>query len=225
MKKHERLDQTTAPDGTVLTLHRHDGAYTIQVGTVELMSTRRHHSEERFAELTCAPLAARTGARVLVGGLGMGFTLRAALRVLGADAQVVVAELVEGVIRWNRNPAYPLAHDVLADPRVALVHADVADVLREAAAPGAGFDAILMDVDNGADALTTAGNAALYDSSGIRLAMAALRADGRLAYWAAQAEPRFEAALRRAGLTVEVTRERAHATSGPRQHVLYVARR
>ena len=219
MKRHERLDQTTAPDGTVLTLGRHDGAYTIRVGTVELMSTRRHHSEERFAELACAPLAGRTGARVLIGGLGLGFTLRAALRVLAPDARVVVAELVEGVIRWNRTPEYGLAADALADPRVELRHADVGDVLREARD---GFDAILMDVDNGADALTHAGNAALYDSSGIRLAMAALREGGRLAYWAAQDEPRFEAALRRAGLEVEVSRERAHATSGPRQHVLYV---
>ena len=223
MKRHERLDQTTAPDGTVLTLHRHDGAYTIRVGTVELMSTRRHHSEERFAELACAPLAHRPGARVLVGGLGLGFTLRAALAVLARDARVVVAELVEGVIRWNRTPEYGLAADALADPRVVLRHADVADVLREARGSAEMYDAILMDVDNGTDAITHAGNAALYDAPGIRLAMAALREGGRLAYWAAQEEPAFEAALRRAGLAVEVSRERAHATSGPRQHVLYVA--
>jgi spermidine synthase len=223
MKRHERLDQTTAPDGTVLTLGRHDGAYTIRVGTVELMSTRRHHSEERFAELACAPLATRAGARVLIGGLGLGFTLRAALRVLAPDARVVVAELVEGVIRWNLTPEYGLAADALADARVALRHADVADVLREARGSAGGYDAIMMDVDNGTDAITHAGNAALYEARGIRLAMDALRAGGRLAYWAAQDEPAFEATLRLAGLTVEVSRERAHATSGPRQHVLYVA--
>lgn len=224
MKKHERLDETTAPDGTVLSLHRHDGAYAIRIGTVELMSTRRHHSEERFGELACAPLAGRAGSRVLVGGLGLGFTLRAVLRTIAADARVVVAELVEGVIRWNRNAAYGLAADALADPRVELRHADVADVLRDAVAPAAQFDAILMDVDNGTDAISHAGNAALYRDSGIRLAMAALREGGRLAYWAAQEEPRFESALRRAGLEVQVHRERAHAASGPRQHVLYLGR-
>ena len=224
MKKHERLDETTAPDGTVLSLHRHDGAYAIHVGTVELMSTRRHHSEERFGELACAPLAGRSGARVLVGGLGLGFTLRAVLRTVAADARVVVAELVEGVIRWNREPAYGLAADALADPRVDLRHADVADVLRAARTHESRFDAILLDVDNGTDAITHAGNAALYRAGGIRLAMDALREGGRLAYWAAQEEPAFEMLLRKQGLAVEVERARAHASKGPRQHVLYLCR-
>lgn len=221
MRPFERLDRATAPDGTELTLYRHDGAYTIRIGAVELMSTRRRHSEERFAALACAPLRDRAGAQVLVGGLGFGFTLRAALEALAADAHVVVAELVEAVIRWNQSPEYPLAGPALRDPRVELRHADVADVLRER--PGR-FDAILLDVDNGAEALTTAGNAALYRDAGIREAAAALRPDGRLAYWSADDDPAFERALRRVGLAVEATRVRAHATSGGR-HTLYVARR
>ncbi len=220
MKPTERLGAATAPDGTVLTLYRHDGAYSIRVAGVELMSTRRRGSEERLAALACAPLPREAPARVLVGGLGLGFTLRAALGALGPDARVVVAELVEGVIAWNRDPALGLAVDALGDPRVALRHADVADVLREA--PGA-FDAVLLDVDNGPAALTTAGNARLYRDDGIRLAAAALRPGGRLAYWSADPEPAFEAALRRAGLAVDVERARAHGTAGPR-HVLYVAR-
>lgn len=220
MKRLERLAEATAPDGTVLTLLRRDGDYAIRAGNVELMSTRRYHSEEQLAEHACAPLRQRTGARVLIGGLGFGFTLRAALRVLPADAGVVVAEIVAEVIEWNRNPEYGLAADALADPRVTLRHADVADVLRE----GRGaYDAIMLDVDNGAQALTTGGNAALYRRAGIRLAVSALRPGGRIAYWSADADPRFAALLRGAGLTVEEVRVRAHATSGG-SHTLLLAR-
>jgi spermidine synthase len=220
MKPTERLGTATAPDGTVLTLYRHDGAYSIRVNGVELMSTRRHHSEDRLAELACAPVAGRAGVRALIGGLGLGFTLRAALTVLAADAHVVVAELVADVIAWNRTPEYGLAADALADPRVELRHADVADLLR--AAPGA-YDAIMLDVDNGAESFTTAGNARLYGAGGIRTAIAALRPGGRLAYWSAEVDPAFERALRRAGLAVDVARVRAHASAGG-WHALYVAR-
>jgi spermidine synthase len=220
LKRLERLGEATAPDGTVLTLYRHDRAYSIRVAGVELMSTRRYHSEEQLAELVCRPLETSSGARVLIGGLGFGFTLRAALRVLPADARVVVAEIVGGIIEWNRNPEYPLAADALADPRVELRHADVADVLRE----GRGaYDAIMLDVDNGADALTTGGNAELYRSRGVRVAADALRPGGRLAYWSADDDPRFENVLRAAGLSVEVVRVRAHATAGG-PHTLFIAR-
>lgn len=220
MKPVECLGTAVAPDGTVLTLSRHDGAYSIRVGGVELMSTRRHQSEDRLAELACAPLRQVVGARVLIGGLGLGFTLKAALGVLAADARVVVAELVAGVIAWNRTPEYGLAAEALDDPRVALRHADAADVLREGRAA---FDAVVLDVDNGAEAFTTAGNAVLYGAAGIRLAVAALRPGGRLAYWSADADPAFEAALRRAGLAVDRVRVRARPGGGP-WHTLYVAR-
>jgi len=221
LKRFERLDETTSPDGTVLTLYRHDGAYFIRVNGVELMSTRRYHSEERLAELVCAPLRQSPGARVLIGGLGFGFTLRAALRVLGDDAEVLVVELLEAVIRWNRDAQYGLGAAALGDPRVTLLHDDVAHVL--ASSPG-GFDGIMLDVDNGTDALTTTQNARLYRDAGIRTAAAALRPGGRLAYWSADADPQLARALRRTGLTVEATPVRAHATTGPR-HFVYVARR
>lgn len=221
MKKLERLDQATAPDGTVLTLYRHDAAYVIRVGEVELMSTRRHNSEDRLAELVCAPLHDRTDARVLIGGLGLGFTLKTALRVLGPDARVVVSEIVDTVIGWNRNPEYQLSVAALDDPRVDLRHGDVADVLRTS--PGA-FDAIMLDVDNGAEPLIISGNRQLYRDAGIRQAVAALRPGGQVAYWSVNRDPSFEASLRGAGLVVEVTESRAHATSGP-WHTLYVARR
>ena len=220
MKRNERLGEATAPDGTVLTLYRHDGNYVIRVGGAELMSTRRFHSEEQLAERVCRPLEHTGGARVLIGGLGFGFTLRAALRTLPADARVVVAEIVSGVIEWNRNPEYPLAAEALADPRVELRLADVANVIRE----GRGrYDAIMLDVDNGPDALTTGGNAALYRGQGVREAAAALRPGGRLAYWSADEDPEFAALLRRAGLAVESVRVRAHSTSGG-GHTLLLAR-
>ncbi|HEU5174671.1 MAG TPA: hypothetical protein VFT96_07960 [Gemmatimonadaceae bacterium] len=219
MKKRERLGDARSPDGTEMTLWRHDGDYTIRVGAVELMSTRRHHSEDALAELACAPLRDRAGVRVLIGGLGLGFTLRAALRLLPADARVVVAELVEEIVEWNRT--YELADDALRDPRVELRHADVADVLR---ASRGEFDAILLDVDNGPDALTSSGNAQLYRATGIAAAVAALRKGGRLAYWSSSDDPEFAESLRDAGLTVETTRVRAHVTAGP-MHTLLVAQR
>jgi spermidine synthase len=221
LKRFERLDQTTSPDGTVLTLYRHDDAYYIRANGVELMSTRRHHSEERLAELVCTPLRETPKARLLIGGLGFGYTLRAALRSLRADASVVVVELLEAVIHWNENPEWGLGEDALRDPRVELHHDDVARVL---ASSPAHFDGIMLDVDNGADPLTTARNAGLYRDAGIRTAAAALRPGGRLAYWSAGEDPKLARALRRAGMTVEPTTARAHATTGPR-HVLYVAHR
>jgi spermidine synthase len=218
MKRVERLGEAAAPDGTLLTLYRHDGAYSIRADGKELMSTRRHHSEDVLAELVCAPLADREEARVLIGGLGLGFTLRAALRLLAADAQVVVAEIVEEVIRWNQHPDYALAAEALRDPRVDLRHADVATVL---AASAGEFDAIMLDVDNGAAAMTTKGNAALYRAEGIRRAAAALRPGGRLAYWSAEDDPAFEKALRRERMAVEVHRVRAHPTLKT-WHTIYV---
>jgi len=221
VKPYEHLDDATAPDGTVLSLYRHDGAYLIRIGGVELMSTRRFHSEERLAELACAACTALPAPRVLIGGLGFGFTLRAALRTLPAGAQVVVAEVVERVIAWNRNPAYPLAAASLADPRTELVHADVRSVL---SAGRGGFDAILLDVDNGPDALTSRGNASLYSAAGVALAVAALRPAGTLGYWSAHPAPAFERTLRGAGLRVETHRVPAHATAGT-LHSLFIGQR
>lgn len=222
MKRHERLDATTAPDGTVLTLYRHDGEYAILVGGIELMSTRRPHSEERLAELVCTPLRDAAAPHVLIGGLGLGFTLRAALRVLPADARVTVVELLGDVIRWNQHPEYALAGDALRDPRVTLVHDDVARTL--AASLGM-FDGIMLDVDNGADAMVTSHNARLYDTAGIRMAVAAMRAGGRLAYWSADPDPAFAETLRRCGLTVETNEARPYAgAKGGPAHALYVTR-
>lgn len=219
MKKLERLGEARTPDGTVLTLFRHDRDYLIKAGGAELMSTRRHHSEDKLAELACTPLRGRPDARALIGGLGFGFTLKAALRILPSDAHVVVAELVRAVIDWNENPDYDLARTALRDSRVELRHDDVARLLRE----GMGrYDAIMLDVDNGPDPMTTSGNGALYGDAGVRMSAAALRPGGRLVYWSAQDDRGFERTLRRAGLTVSTSRVWSHGTSGV-LHTLFVA--
>ena len=219
MKKLHRLAETRTPDGTVLALFQHDGHYLIRADGAELMSTRHHHSEDKLAELACDPLRERSASCVLIGGLGFGFTLKAALRILPADAHVVIAELVRAVIDWNENDEYQLSSAALRDPRVELRHGDVGRVLRDSA--GA-FDAIMLDVDNGPDPMTTSGNGALYTDAGIRMSVTALRPGGRLVYWSAQDDRKFVRTLRRAGLMVETARAWSHGTSGV-MHTLFIA--
>jgi spermidine synthase len=211
MKPTRLLDRGATPDGTPLTLHEHDGALSIRVGGVELMSTRQHHSEERLAELACTGLGNRPRAAVLIGGLGLGFTLRETLRHVAADATVVVAELVPAVIAWNRKAAYGLAADVIDDPRVEVVARDVAAVL---AASRRRFDGIMLDVDNGARGLTAAANDGLYGMNGLGAARAALKPGGRLAVWSAGPDARFAARLEEAGFVVEVVKARTHPSGG-----------
>ena len=211
MKPTRLLDRSVTPDGTPLTLHEHDGTLSIRVGGVELMSARQHHSEERMAELACADLASRRRAAVLIGGLGLGYTLRETLRHVAADATVVVAELVPAVIAWNRNPAYRLAADVIDDPRVEIVVGDVAELLARSRGR---FDRIMLDVDNGASGLTAAGNDDLYGLDGLGAARAALKPTGRLAVWSAGPDHRFVARMEEAGFTVEVVKVRTHPTGG-----------
>jgi spermidine synthase len=220
MKPYERLGEARTPNGTVIALHRHDGAYLIKADGVELMSTRRHLSEDRLAEVACAPLRDTSRARVLIGGLGLGFTLRAALRELREDAEVVVAELLAEVIEWNSDPRYELSSEAMRDPRVRVVQDDVVDVLRENA--GA-FDAIMLDTDNGPDGMLMSESSRLYSARGIADTKAALRPGGAVVYWSVGDDPRFAGALRGSGLDVSALRVRAHATAGP-MHTLYVAK-
>ncbi len=219
MKRYEQLGEARTPSGTVLTLYRHDGAFLIWADGIELMSTRRHLSEDRLAEIACAPIRDRTGARVLVGGLGLGFTLRAALRALREDAEVVVAELVPEVVAWNADPVFGISVQSMRDPRVVIVQGDVSNVLRD---NPAGFDAIMLDTDNGPDGLLMSENASLYSRHGVRITVAALRVGGSLVYWSVGDDPGFERALRGAGLDITAERVRAHDTTGP-MHTLYSA--
>ena len=219
MKPLERLGETRTPNGSLIALYRHDGAYLIRADGVELMSTRRHHSEDRLAEVACAPLRGTPRARVLIGGLGLGFTLRAALAQLDHDAEVLVAEFLADVIAWNANPDYNLSAVAMADARVTIVHDDVVNVLRT---NRAGFNAIMLDTDNGPDGMIMSENAPLYSTFGVYTTIAALKPQGTIVYWSVGADAKFVHALTHAGLTVETLSVRAHVTSGP-MHTLFVA--
>jgi spermidine synthase len=220
MKKWTCLDSALIPGGKTVSLNEHDGEYAIRIDGAELMSTRRHASEEKVAELACRHAALVPNARVLIGGLGFGFTLKAALSLLRADARIEVAEIVPAVVAWNCNPSYPLASEALAEPRVTVRQQDVCEIIRESRG---GFDGIVMDVDNGPAALSTEANRRLYDPAGLRSTFAALRPGACVAYWSAFPDGAFEKALARAGFAVEVHRCRAHANSGSR-HFVFVGR-
>ncbi len=221
MKKTTLLATSTTPDGRPMTLLAHDADRIIRVDGIELMSTRQHHSEERLGELACASLATTRGPRVLIGGLGMGFTLRAALDCLPPDAKVVVAEIMPAVIEWNREPAHGLGADCLADQRVEVVAEDVAEFLRRGADR---YDAVILDVDNGTTALTTRGNDRLYRATGVGQVRKSLRSGGCAAYWSAHADPAFEELLAASGFDVTVERVRPHAkATGGSWHFLFLA--
>lgn len=188
----------------------------------ELMSSRMSGSEEALANLTIDRLAGRTAPHLLIGGYGMGFTLRAALARLGPDARVTVAELVPEIIDWARGPMEELMAGCLDDPRVTLAMGDVADII----ADGAGrYDAILLDVDNGPDGLVRDANDRLYSARGLQVAKAALRPGGVLAVWSAGTDPAFTRRLHDAGFKVDEVKVRARSNGKGPQHVIWFARR
>ena len=220
MRPWEALGETTTPDGTILTLTRHSTEYVILADGKSLMSSRMHGSEEEMAALACRRARALEQPCVLVGGLGMGFTLRATLDLLPPAAIVVLGELVPAVVDWNRGPLGSLADHPLKDTRVRVAMGDVGVTLRSS--PGR-FDVILLDVDNGPSAFTESGNAGLYDNRGVAAARAALRRDGVLAVWSAREDRKFEQRLRHAGFSVQVERVRARLKKGGPRHTIFLA--
>ena len=218
----EVLGETVAPDGTRLALTRRGQEYVILANGKSLMSNRMHGSEEALASHGLTALPTPNAPHVLVGGLGMGYTLRATLDHVPAAASVVVAELLPTVVEWNRGPLGPLAHQPLNDRRVRVRHGDVAETMR--ANPGA-FDAILLDVDNGPAAFTTDFNGGLYDNAGVANARAALKPGGMLAVWSAWDDRKFEQRLRYAGFAVRVEHVRARLKKGGPHHTLFLGRR
>lgn len=221
MKRATLLEQLKTADGSSLALVERDGEYAIRVNGRELMSTRHSFSEEQLGVVACRGRAQRANVRVLVGGLGLGFTLRAALANLGRDAHVVVAELIPEVVAWNRNPAYPLAAAALADPRTEVVLGDVADIVAHSQNR---FDAIMLDADNQTTTMNTAGNSSLYQTAGLAKVWRALRPGGTVVYWSAGEEPLFAKRFASSGFDVAVQRVRKHPTAGG-QHVLLVGQR
>jgi spermidine synthase len=221
LKPWELLGETVAPDGTTLTLTRHDRELVILANGQALMSSRMHGSEEALATFGCRRARTLEEPCVLVGGLGMGFTLRAALDLLPAGATVVVAELLAAVVEWNRGPLGPLADNPLKDRRVQVIEGDVSTTLRGSRAR---FDAVLLDVDNGPSALTASTNADLYSDRGIAAARAAIKPGGTLAVWSSREDRRFEQRLRYGGFEVDVERVRGRLKQGGPKHVIFVGR-
>jgi spermidine synthase len=207
-------------DGTELTLTRHVSELVIEADGHTLMSSRLHGSEDALATLGCARARALPRPRVLIGGLGMGFTLRAALDTLPPDARIVVAELAPAVVEWNRGPLGPLAGHPLDDGRVRLELGDVAAILRSSPRS---FDAVLLDVDNGPAAMSALGNAGLYTEKGIAAARASLTPGGVLAIWSVGDERRFARRLRSAGFNVVCERVSARGGKGGPRHTVLVA--
>jgi len=217
------LDSAAVPgNGGELRLYQRGDDFSIRiVGRGELMNSRVHGSEDALAELTCGRLTTGQDPRMLIGGLGMGFTLAAALKHIGDRGQVVVAELVPAVVAWNQGPLGAHAGHPLNDSRVTVSEGDVADIIK---AKQQGFDAILLDVDNGPEGLTRKKNDWLYGVNGLIAAYEALRPEGVLAVWSAGPAQDFTQRLRKVGFEVDEVRVRAHGSKGAR-HVIWFAKR
>lgn len=218
----ETLDSAPLPGGGELRLKRRGAEFSIMLGTNELMNSRLSGSEEALAGLAAERLAGRKAPRILIGGLGMGFTLRAALASFDTDARIIVAELVPKVVDWALGPMAGLFAGCLDDARVSVTVADVGALI--AAAP-AEYDAILLDVDNGPDGLTVAGNDALYGEAGLAVTRAALNPGGVLAVWSQGPDRSFTQRLKRAGFAVEEVTVRAGRGGRGKRHVIWLAKR
>jgi spermidine synthase len=215
VKADEILERVTLPDGKEMVLTRWDTHIAIEVGGRSLMSSHDHGSEDALGRAVGERLQGIAEPHVLIGGLGLGFTLRAALDVLPPGARVVVAELVPEVVRWNREAHGALAGRPLDDPRVEVIVEDVAQVIKRSP----GYDAILLDVDNGPDALTHEGNAGLYKRAGLTRARAALKKGGLLAVWSTFSSKTFTKWLEEVGFEVKLTRAPSTLPGGPRYYI------
>jgi spermidine synthase len=216
----EHLATAHAPDGEELRLMRRGDDFMIVLDRNELMNSRMSGSEEALATMTAERLLGRAAQRWLIGGYGMGFTLRAALGVLGPDARLTVAELVPEIIDWARGPMAALANGCLDDPRVEVALADVADLIVRGRG---GYDAILLDVDNGPDGLVRDANDRLYTPAGLATARATLKPGGVLAVWSAAPDKAFAARLRRAGFEVDEVTVRARSNGKGPKHTIWFA--
>lgn len=234
MKRRVLVGSVPTPDGGELTLHRHGDDFHLAVDGDELMSSRAHGSEEELAELCLAPLRDRPAPRVLVGGLGMGYTLRAALDALAAcrdrrvpvpRPEVVVAEIFPAVVEWNRGPLAHLAGRPLDDPRARVYLGDLADLLTGEPPDGPPWDAILLDLDTGPGTVTLERNRALYGLAGLARLHAALTPGGTLGVWSAHPEPAFLRRLREAGFDARTHRTRARKGGKGWRHEIFVGRR
>jgi len=222
MTPRELMGTAAVPGGQELRLYRRGGDFMIVLDRNELMSSRMSGSEKALALMTLERLGKRAGLHMLIGGYGMGFTLRAALAEMDTKAQITLAELVPEIIEWARGPMVDLAAGCLDDPRVRLVMDDVAHVI---AAGHGSYDAILLDVDNGPDGLTADANDRLYTNAGLSSAMRALKPGGILAIWSAGSDAAFTRRLQNAGFAVEEVAVKARDNGKGPRHVIWFATR
>lgn len=220
MKPHHKLAETRTPDGARLTLHEHDGSYCIRLDGQDLMHSVTSASEVLLGELAGDLLAKSGPVRVLIGGMGLGYTLKAVLAKAGPKAQVEVGELMPEVVEWNRTFMAGLNGDLLEDPRVVVRLGDVVETI--ARAKPESYDALLLDVDNGPSPMVRAGNVRLYGPRGLEVLKSKLRPGGRLAIWSACPDRSFEARLRAAGFVAEAIPARLFPTAKRSAYVIYV---
>jgi len=220
LKPHYTLAETRTPDGARLTLHEHDGSYCIRLNGQDLMHSDTSASEVLLGELAAAQLARPGPVRVLIGGMGLGYTLKAVLAKAGPKAHVEVAELMPEVVEWNQTHMKALNGKLLDDPRVQIRLGDVVDTLARAR-PEA-YDAILLDVDNGPTPMVRAGNVRLYGPRGLDVMKTKLRAGGRLAIWSAAPDRSFEARLRAAGFIAQAMPARLFPTAKRSAYMIYI---
>ncbi len=220
MKPWITVGEALSPDGTRLELVEHDGEYIIRADDLPLMSTRMHFSEVELARLVCTKL--RPGAKVMIGGLGLGYTLRAALDLIPKDGTAVQVELVPEVVEWNKGPLAPFAEHPLDDKRTELVQGDVAKAIRGVRSE---YDSIMLDVDNGPSPLVSERNAWLYTDHGLQAIRGALKNSGRVAIWSADDEPRFISRMKRNGFRAQKHEIQAHKGKGGIRHVIFTGRK
>ena len=225
MKPTTRVAETHAPDGAQFVLLKHDGEFLLYMDDRQIMTTTLTHSELLLADIGCGFQRPRKRPRILIGGLGLGFSLRRSLELTGAGAKIIVAELLPEIVRWNREHLDGLNDEILADPRTEIAEGDVFYLIAKAAKTGPKFDVILLDVDDGPASLIQPGNVRLYGSDGLRMLKSALTPGGRIAIWAAVAEPKLLRALGRAGFRTEEIPCAKHARAKRKDHRIYLAER
>jgi spermidine synthase len=220
MKPHIKLAEALSPDGKRLTLHAHDGHYSLRVDSKELMHSAATASELQLGQLAASRISGAGESQVLIGGLGLGFTLRSVLAVASPQTKVCVAELIPEIITWNRTHLAGLNGALLDDPRVTMLTENICSVLGRSQSV---YDAILLDIDNGPTAMVQSGNARLYDKRGIQRIAAALKPGGRAAIWSARPDEAFAYRLKQAGFTVEVVAAKLYATAKHNSYTIYIA--
>jgi spermidine synthase len=223
VKPNLKLAETTTPDGARLTLHEHDGTYCIRVNTEKLMHSSMHASELMLADLATEPLVSHEHPSVLIGGLGLGFTLKRVLEKLGPKSTVHVAELIPAVVAWNREFLAGLNGALLGDPRVEVFSADVWDVI--ARAGPARYDSVLLDIDNGPAAMVQKQNNRLYGRAGLERIATVLKPGGRMVVWSAFPDPAFAQRLAGAGYTVQIVPAKLYPNAKRYAYTLFVADR